>query len=287
MNSHIRATRTALLAGALSVAAATLSAPAAAQDEKELGWFNKAELTFVTTGGNSSQSTFGLKSNLDRIWDNAALRFQFGGIRTESTLRTRTATGTSDSFSVNETSVSDVSAENYFARGRYERNVSEAMFLYGGAGWDRNTFAGIENRYGFVAGVGRSFAETENLKFRTDVGVTYTIQDDVVEDPSRNDSFAGLRAGYGLFKKLSATTDFTSDLIVDENLDDTDDLRADFTNSIAVAMSSSLALKASLQLLYDKQPALQEIPLGTGGTTVFTPLGSTDRAFTLAVVLTF
>lgn len=287
MNSHIRATRTALLAGAFSVAAATLSAPAAAQDEKELGWFNKAELTFVTTGGNSSQSTFGLKSNIDRIWDTSALRFQFGGIRTESTLTTRTATGTTDSFSINETSVSDVTAENYFARGRYEKNVSEAMFLYGGAGWDRNTFAGIDNRYGFVAGVGRSFAESETLKFRTDLGVTYTIQDDVVEDPTRNDSFAGLRAGYGLFKKLSATTDFTSDLIVDENLDDTDDLRADFTNSIAVAMSSSLALKASLQLLYDKQPALQEIPLGTDGTTVFTPLGSTDRAFTLAVVLTF
>ena len=52
-------------------------------------------------------------------------------------------------------------------------------------------------------------------------------------------------------------------------------------------MSSSLALKASLQLLYDKQPALQAIPLGTDGTTVLTPLGKTDRAFTLAVVLTF
>jgi len=161
------------------------------------------------------------------------------------------------------------------------------MFVYGGAGWDRNTFAGIDNRYGFVTGVGRAWSETETFKLRTDVGVTYTIQDDVVEDPTRNDSFAGLRAGYGLTRKLSATTDFASDLIVDENLDDTDDLRADFTNSIAVAMSGSLALKASLQLLYDKQPALEEIPLGLGNTTVFTPLGTTDRVFTLAVVLTF
>lgn len=283
MKIRLRTARTALVAVALGA----FSAPATAQDEKELGWFNNAELTFVTTGGNSSQSTFGLKGSFDRIWASSALRMQVGGIRTESTVTTRTATGSASAFTVSETSTSDVTAENYFARGRYERNVSGATFLYGGAGWDRNTFAGIDNRYGFVAGVGRSFAESETFKFRTDAGVTYTIQDDVVDDPSRDDSFAGLRVGYGLFRKLSSTTDFTSDLIVDENLDDTDDLRADFTNSIAVAMSSSLALKASLQLLYDKQPALQEIPLGSGGTTVFTPLGTTDRAFTLAVVLTF
>jgi putative salt-induced outer membrane protein YdiY len=274
-------------AALLAVVAAALAAPVVAQDEKELGWFDNAELTFVTTGGNSAQSTFGLKNALDRIWENRALRFQFGGIRTESTTSTRTASGTASAFNVEETSTSDLTAENYFARGRFEQNVSAAMFVYAGAGWDRNTFAGIDNRYGFVSGVGRAWSDTETFKLRTDVGVTYTIQDDVVEDPTRNDSFAGLRAGYGLTRKLSATTDFASDLIVDENLDDTDDLRADFTNSIAVAMSGSLALKASLQLLYDKQPALEAIPLGSGSTNVFTPLGTTDRVFTLAVVLTF
>ena len=267
--------------------AGILAAPGSAQDEKELGWFNTAELTFVTTGGNAAQSTFGLKSALDRIWETSALRFQVGGIRTSSTMTVRTATGSASAFTVDETSTSDVTAENYFARGRYERTVSEAMFLYGGAGWDRNTFAGIDNRYGFVGGVGRSWSETETFKLRTDVGVTYTIQDDVVDDPSGSDSFAGLRAGYGLSRQLSETTTFASDLIVDENLNDTDDLRADFTNSVAVAMSGALALKASLQLLYDNQPALQEIPLGTDGATVFTPLGKTDRVFTLAVVLTF
>ena len=283
MNIHFHMGRAALL----GVCAVALAAPVVAQDEKELGWFDSAELTFVSTGGNASQSTFGLKNALDRIWENSAFRFQLGGIRTESTTNIRTASGTASAFNVDETSTSDVTAENYFARGRYEQNVSASMFVYGGAGWDRNTFAGIDNRYGFVTGVGRAWSETETFKLRTDVGVTYTIQDDVVDDPTRNDSFAGLRAGYGLTRKLSATTDFASDLIVDENLDDTDDLRADFTNSIAVAMSGSLALKASLQLLYDKQPALEEIPLGLGNTTVFTPLGTTDRVFTLAVVLTF
>lgn len=261
--------------------------PLAAQDEKELGWFDKAELTFVMTGGNSSQSTFGLKNSLDRIWERAAFRLVAGGIRTESRTFTRVATGTQANFTVRETSESDVTAENYFVRSRYDRNVSEQVFLYGGAGWDRNTFAGIQNRYAFVAGAGRAWADRETLKFRTDAGVTYTIQDDVVDDPSVSDSFAGARFTYDLFKKLTATTDFGSSLIVDENAEQRDDLRADFTNWLAVAMTDGLALKASLQLLYDNEPALVAIPLEQTGTDVLVPLDKTDRVFTLALVLSF
>ena len=270
----------------LGLSAAGASFPVAGQ-EKELGLFDKAELTFVVTGGNSSQSTFGLKNSLDRIWENGALRFSAGGIRTESTVLTRTATGTADDFTVNEASTSTVTAESYFARGRYDRNVSEQVFLYGGSGWERNTFAGLQNRYSFVTGVGRTWTDQETLKFRTALGATYTIQDDVVDDPATADSFAGARFTYDLFKKLTATTDFGSALIVDQNGKDTADRRADFTNWLSVAMTQGLALKASLQLLFDNAPALQALPLGGTGTTVLTPLGKTDSVFTLAVVLSF
>jgi putative salt-induced outer membrane protein YdiY len=282
----LKKTLGAALAG-LGMTLAGLGTPVAAQDERELGWFDQAELTFVMTGGNTSQSTFGLKNSLDRVWENAAFRLTAGGLRTESTAFTRTATGTADNFTVGETSTSTVTAENYYARGRYDRNVSEAVFLYGGAGWDRNTFAGIDNRYAFVTGVGRTWADRDDLKFRTDAGATYTIQHDVAPNPDISDSFAGARLSYDLFKRLSATTGFNSSLIVDENLADTDDLRADFTNSLSVAMSESLALKASLQLLIDNAPALTSIPLGTTGTNVLTPLGKTDSIFTLAIVMNF
>jgi putative salt-induced outer membrane protein YdiY len=257
----------------------------AAQDERPLGWTDVAELTFVMTAGNASSSTFGLKNTAERLWENSSFKLSMGAVRTESGITRRTATGTVDNFSVSETTDSEVTAENYFVKGRFDRALSEAAFLFGGADWDRNTFAGIQNRYGFVTGAGRSWFDEDTRRFKTDLGLTYTIQDDVVANPDADDSFVGLRGSYDFFKKLTETTDFTSVLIVDENLNATDDLRADWTNSLAVAMSSRLALKASLQLLFDNDPAFTAVPLGD--TEVLTPLGKTDSVFTVAIVANF
>jgi putative salt-induced outer membrane protein YdiY len=136
-----------------------------------------------------------------------------------------------------------------------------------------------------VTGAGRSWFDEDTRRFKTDLGLTYTIQEDVVENPDADDSFVGLRGSYDFFKKLTETTDFTSALIVDENLNATEDLRADWTNSLAVAMSDRLALKASLQLLFDNDPAFTAVPLGD--TEVLTPLGKTDSVFTVAIVANF
>jgi putative salt-induced outer membrane protein YdiY len=188
-------TRRSLTAVIHGAAVILVCAPAlAAQDEPELGWFDKAELTFVLTAGNASQSTLGLNNELSHLWENAAFKLSFGGIRTETTNTTRTATGTASNFAITETTETDLSAEAYFLRSRYDRNLSENTFLYGGAGWERNTFAGFENRYTVVAGPGRIWFNEDTQKLRTDVGVTYTSQDDLVEDASSPDSFLGHRA---------------------------------------------------------------------------------------------
>jgi hypothetical protein len=73
--------------------------------------------------------------------------------------------------------------------------------------------------------------------------------------------------------------------VVDQNLNRTEDLRADWTNSLAVAMSDRLALKTSLQVLFDNDPALTAVPLGD--TEVFAPLGEVDTVFSVAIVANF
>ncbi len=269
------------------VALGSLDTPAAAQDERPSGWLDQAELTFVMANGNSSATTFGLKNALDYYWPNAQFSLQAGGVRTSAGTTTRTATGTPASFQVQETTETETTAENYFLRSRYDRSLSETAYLFGGSGWTRNTFAGIQNRYDFVSGGGRIWTDTEGSRFKTDLGLTYTIQDDVVDDPATDDGFFGLQASYDAFRQITETTQFTSLLRVDENLNETSDLRADWTNAVAVAMSDNLALKASLQLLFDNQPSLVGVPLPTTGTEVFTPLGKTDSVFTIAVVANF
>jgi hypothetical protein len=53
---------------------------------------------------------------------------------------------------------------------------------------------------------------------------------------------------------------FTSNLIVDENLQNTDDLRANWQNSLAASISQKLQLKVGLVLAYDNAPALVDVP---------------------------
>ncbi len=275
--------RTLLTAGVL--AAVLAPGTLAAQDERVLGWSDVAELTFVLTAGNASSSTFGFKNTAERLWEKVSFKFSAGAVRTESGVTTRTATGTAGNFTVTETTDTKLTAENYFLKSRLDRALGESAFLYGGADWDRNTFAGIQNRYGFVSGAGRSWFDEETRRFKTDLGLTYTIQDDVVANPDADDSFFGLRASYDYFRKLTETAGMTSVLVVDQNLNTTEDFRADWTNSLAVAMSERLALKTSLQILFDKDPALTAIPLGNG--TVLTPLGKVDTVFTVAIVANF
>ena len=255
------------------------------QDQESPRWKNVAELTFVLTAGNASSSTFGFKNTAEHFRGPYALKLSLGAVRTESGVTTRTATGSPEDYTVRETTDKEVTAENYYIKARLDRKLGDAAFLFTQANWYRNTFAGIQNRYGFVAGGGRSWFDEETRRFKTDLGLTYTLQDDVVEDPSGNDSFAGVRGSYDYMRSLTETTEFASALVLDQNLRETEDLRADWTNSISVAMSSRLALKTSLQVLYDKEPALVAVPLGD--TEVLTSLKEVDTVFTVAIVASF
>lgn len=269
------------------LAAVAVAEPAAAQEP--ITWENSTELSFVSTGGNASASTLGLKGTLAGTKGPVTIKLEVGGIRSSIDVTTRTATGTPTSFTVSETTVSQVTAENYYARGRFDRKIDDA-FLFAGAGWDRNTFAGIKNRYALVAGIGRSLVDGETGHLKADVGGTYTIQKDVDPTPGASEGFGGVRVNVDALRHLSASADYASALILDENLADTEDLRADWTNSVTVALSQKLALKTSLQILFDNVPALRKVPLvDTGGTPtgtmVSTPGDKVDRVVTLTLVI--
>lgn len=282
-----RRQRGALLVAAL--ACTTLPARARAQDDRPPpGWYNTTELTAVWAAGNARSSTFGFKNELRRLWEKATLSVQVGGLRTESTMRSRRAVGSATSYQVIDSTTSDVTAENYSARARLDRAISERTFVYASIGWLRNTFAGVESRYTLVGGLGNTWVDRESASLKTDYGVTYTVQNDVAGD--ERDTFAGLRFGAEAKKEITATTKYTGALIVDENLDETSDLRVDLTNAIAVTISDGLALKTSLQLLFDNQPSPVRIPLfGPGGQPlgeeVTTALKKLDSLFTVALVI--
>jgi putative salt-induced outer membrane protein YdiY len=266
-----------------------LPAALVAQDDGSFTWENATELSYAATAGNASTNAFAVASELIGSGGPNELKLQVGGIRASSGVTTRTATGTASSFQVNESTSSALSAASYFARARYDR-AFDGAFVFSGAGWERNTFAGFNNRFSVVLGVGRTWVDSESGHLKTDIGATYTIQKDVEPAPGADDAFAGARLSVDAARRLTSTTDFTSKLVADQSVEAGKDLRADWTNSISVAISEGLALKTSYQILYDRQPALLKVPLVDGGGTptggtVLTPGDEVDTVLTLALVI--
>jgi len=270
--------------------------PVHAQDKPAAGggaWSDAAEFSYVATAGNAQSTTLGFKNTLGRKWERSSFELKTGGVRASATTTTRTAVGPGPaSFIVIEEKDSALSAENYFLSGRYDRKISGRVFWFAGGGWTRNRFAGVQNRYETSGGIGNVWRDTDRAKFRTDYALSYTREDDVIQAPGVKDTFAGFRFSWKFEHKLGDTTTYGNDLVIDENLDDTSDLRGNMVNSVSVSMSRRLALKVSLQSLYDHQPAFKEIPLldapPPGGMkigTVLDRLDTLDTIFTASLVV--
>ncbi|WP_419163823.1 DUF481 domain-containing protein [Candidatus Palauibacter sp.] len=275
--------------------AASLAAPLSAsvvQDEPDSSWSYNAELSLLFTSGNSTVRTFGVGGGARREWGSGELSFLAGGLRTESGTTQRIAVGTEDHFTVTDYSDPKPTAENYFLRGEFERSFSDHVHLTTGAGWERNTFAGFESRLSLVGGIGNMWIETETTRLETDYGITFTAQNDVVDDPDKSASFGGVRVSTSFRRQLTQTADFESTLTLDENLTDGTDLRADLANSLAVDINHLLAVKTGLRLVWDNVPALTRAPLeqpaGTPtGQTVLVPRHKLDSTLTIALVANF
>lgn len=261
----------------------------AAQDaEPPTSWTDIAELSFVLTSGNSESNSFGARNKLTRDFDSSELSLDAGGIRVESGTITRTAIGTGQTdFRVLDQTDRETTAENYFAQLRLDKQLSERAYVYTSGGWIRNRFAGVDNRWTGAAGYGINLVANDRSAFAVDLGATVTSEDRI---SGATESFVGLRLTWNYTYQVTQTTEFASHLTLDENISDTDDLRADFDNSIGVAISSVLALKAGVKLLFDNQPALEEVdlfgtPAGPAIGTVLTPFNKVDTQITVSLVV--
>jgi putative salt-induced outer membrane protein YdiY len=259
-------------------------------------WQDTAELSYVVTAGNSETDTLGFKNKLWRQWEKSAFELNAGGVRANATTTTTFALGTMNNFDVTEKNDSNLTAETYYLNGRYDRKIIDSFFWFVAAGWDRNRFAGVQNRYTGVAGVGNIWTDTDRRKFRTDYSLTFTKQVDVVDNPSVDGTFLGARIASSYFQKCGANTTYTNDLVLDENLDDTADFRANMINGLSVAMNKRLALKVTLQWLYDHRPSFESVdlfdplappPAGARTGTVLVALDELDTIFTTSLAITF
>ncbi len=262
-------------------------------EEKKPGllgpWKATAELSFVVTGGNTATSAFSLGTSFTRKWTNDSLLFKSYILRSNSTATTRTAQGTETDFSIIETKIHRLVAENYLLAGQYDRRISKSISGQVGLSWDRNRFAGVDDRVMFTTGFGCALVEKARTQVKTAAAMTYTLRQYVGQDMA---SFAGLRFSVLADQKILESSSVSTQFVLDDNLKRMDDWRFDWTNSVSASISKSLALKISLRLLYTHVPALQSLALFDleglpTGLFVQVPLKKLDTLMTTSIVINF
>lgn len=275
-----------------------LALPSTAQEEeseKELGWSNVTDLSLVVTDGNSSTETFGFKNRLERNWERASALLRIEAVRSNTAddpfALAEDPTNPDDFVVVRPDKTVDV--EKYLVLGRYDRKITESFFWNVGASWDRNKDAGIINRYTGWAGVGNIWWDRDDLAFSTNYGLSYTDREEDVEDPEKDDRFAGVRFGWDYLNAWGKVTTFTNDWNINANISELSDWTSDMTSAITVTMTEKIALRVSLQWLYNNQPALEEIdvifigPEGTEATIGTTTIRKKelDTVFSTSIVI--
>jgi putative salt-induced outer membrane protein YdiY len=261
--------------------------------EKKTGllgpWAATAEVSYVVTGGNTATSALSLGTALSRKWTNDTLLFKTYILKSNATTTTRTAQGTEDDFDIIEESVTRKVAENFQVAGQYDRRISKKLLGQVGVGWDRNRFAGVDDRIIVTTGFGYAWIEKARTQVKTSAGVTYTIRQYVGEDWS---SFAGFRFSLQGEQKVLESSKLSTQFIFDENLQAMRDWRFGWTNSVSASISKWLALKIGLRMIYANVPALQYLPLfddvgDPTGLTVPYPLKKLDTFLTTSIVINF
>jgi putative salt-induced outer membrane protein YdiY len=263
------------------------------QEEKKSGllgpWVATAEISYVITGGNTATSALSLGTSFTRKWANDTLQLKTYILKSSTTKSIRTAWGTETDFNIIKDKVKSTVAENYLLAGQYDRRISNKLAGQVGLSWDRNRFAGVDDRIIATTGLGYAWVEKTKTQVKTSAGLTYTVRQYVGQDWS---SFAGFRFNLLAVQKVLENSSVSTQFIFDENLQAMRDWRFHWANSVTASISKSLALKLSLRMIYQNVPALQDLPLFDPGTelqigTVLSPLRKLDTFLTTSIVINF
>jgi hypothetical protein len=244
------------------------AAPAPAPEPKRR-WTNSTEFSLVYTQGNSDVQTLGLKNTFEYKSDRGKSRFKVDGLRSDTaddpfllvesgiqfepgTLPTNFATS-----EVRPATEPDVA--RFFAEGRYDGTLKDRVTWNAGASWETNDDAGILSRTIVFGGLGTDWVDRDDRKFRTTYGLSFTDRVEDIFDPEKEEKFTGVRLTSDFMDKWGATTQYDCDFTVNVSVADYSDYNIDLTQGLSVNMSNHLALKASLQLLYAGEPALEEV----------------------------
>jgi putative salt-induced outer membrane protein len=133
-------------------------------------------------------------------------------------------------------------AEQYNASEKFTWDLIDKNYTYERFAWDRDRFAGVQNRYDSSAGLGRTILDLTNDKLIGELGAGYINEERT--EPPRNDFGSG-RAYAKYIRTISKTANFSQDIEYLASFKDADAYRLNTETAIIASISTHLSLKAS------------------------------------------
>lgn len=215
----------------LALAAAFLAAGSSlqAQDATEKNF--AIDLGYVTTSGNTDVTTL----NINQLYRFTKMRWGL-----EETFGT--IYGTDDGV---------VNTSLWQARLTGSRELTARLSAIAGVGWDKNRFAGIDNRYEEFLGLRYKFIDSPWDQLYGEVAAALTQQDN---RDGTSDDFPAARLTGGYKHNFSDAAYFQEVMEIIPNLEASKDYRLNNEMALIAPLSGALSLKLSWIVRFDNRP---------------------------------
>jgi putative salt-induced outer membrane protein len=220
--------------GFLGVAMLLVSTTVWAQEK---GWSDKAEVSFVQTGGNTDVVSFKLKNllkyNYSEQWS-----FQW---------RANVLFAKSNS---------EKSAERYDTEVRADYALSPHAYFYGQSGWAQDTFAGLDHRFFGGPGFGYVFLPGLRHVIGVELGGQFAKED--YTDGTDSDFMEGrVFCGYAFLFNDAVT--FSQEVEYLHNFRTSGQFKVIAVTAIKTRLTDRFALRVAYEIRYDNQPTPEEL----------------------------
>jgi putative salt-induced outer membrane protein len=215
------------------LALCAISPPAPADELQGKPWSDEAELSFVSTGGNSDVQTLSAK-NLYKLefYENYVFIWRLEALN-----------GKTDDV---------LSAERYFTDLRLEYSLSERAYLYANTGWLRDTFAGLDARTNLSAGGGYRFLDGPDSFFKLEAGVNSVKESYTVEADNRRSTEGRVFGEY--VYHFTKKNKFSQSIESLHDFSDSERYRLNSDTALTAALNNRFSLRISYQIKYNHRP---------------------------------
>jgi putative salt-induced outer membrane protein YdiY len=185
-------------------------------------WNDQAEVSVVSTNGNSKTTTTSGKNSFEYGWTRLKLGLSAEGLGAKSR--------------------NEVTAERYAAGQKLSYKVSPKNYVFEKLLWEKNRFAGIANRWDLSLGAGRELFAFAKDALVAELGFGYINEERIA---SKREDFASGRLYSKYTHLLSDTANFSQDAEYLANFEETDGYRLNTETALTAAISSYFSVKFS------------------------------------------